>query len=133
MPAAPTLRGRLAVDQLQSTALWPHVTAFYPDGDGCRGVLSPAGRSLLRQDPRFQSGPFSLLHPDIPEPRGDYRSLKGAFGKGSMQLVVCDATGEFWCDVDRYSAYQDVVNILGHTFGEVLPHKLRRVFRWKAA
>lgn len=126
MSAAPTLRGRLAVDQIAQTAVWRYVSNFHTDGDGCRGILAPEGLAQLDRDPHFLSGPFSLLHRDIPEPRLDYRSLKGAFGKGSLQLVVCETTGEFWCDVDRFSAYQDVVNIVGHAFGEVLFPKLFR-------
>lgn len=121
MPAAPTLRGRLAVDQLVASGYFPFVTNFIVDGDGCRGVFSQTARLALAADTRFQSGPFSLLHPDIPEPRRDYRAIKGTFGRGSLQLVVCDTTGEFWCDVDRFSAYQDVVNQIGHLFGEVIP------------
>lgn len=125
-PTAPTARGRLAVDQIARTPFWPHISSFYPDGDGCRGILAPAGQALLDADARFLHGPFSWLHPDIPTPRHDYRAIKGAVGKGSMQIVVSDATGEFWCDIDQFSAYQDVVNLVGHLFGEVIPHWLGR-------
>lgn len=121
MPAAPTRRGRIAVDQLSGLAIWAYISAFYPDGDGCRGILAPAGQAILHADARFQHGPFGLLHPDIPAPRLDYRAIRGAVGPGSLQIVLHPPTGQFWCDVDRFSAYQDVVNQIGHLFGEVIP------------
>lgn len=80
----------------------------------------------LRADTRFMSGIFFGLHRDVGDDLMDFRSFRGALGKGSLQIVLDKKTGRLYADVDRYSAYQDVVNVIGHLFGEVVPHWARR-------
>jgi hypothetical protein len=97
------------------------------DGHGVRGVFDLAVLNVLRSHPDFQEGIWHLLH-DVGERPTEFRSYNGALGKGSLQIAMSQVTGEFEADVDRYNT-QDVVNIFGHLFGEVVPNKLRQWFR----
>lgn len=73
----------------------------------------------LRRDSRFAEGTLHRLHADVGTNLTDFRSHRGAFGKGSLQIVVDLTTGQFYADVDLFSPYTDLVNFMGHT-GEVI-------------
>src|SRR5688572_21238178 len=59
----------------------------------------------LRRDGRFAEGVLHKLHADVGEDLTDFRSYRGAFGKGSLQIVVDLTTGQFYADVDAWSPY----------------------------
>lgn len=82
----------------------------------------------LSSDPRFARGAFHGLHQDVGGKRVDFRSFSGAIGRGSLQLVISRETCRAYADIDKHNPYQDVVSIIGHNFGEVIPHWLKRVF-----
>ena len=98
-------------------------------GPWMHGFFTLAVLDVLKADKRFLSGGLHLLHPEVPRPRCEYRSITGTLGPGSLQIVINTATGCFSADVDCFNIYQDVVNIGGHTFIEVLPHFVQRWFR----
>ena len=81
----------------------------------------------LMIDPRFANGELHKLHKEMGFDLQDFRSYRNTFGNGSLQIVINRQTGAFYADVDGWNPYQDVVNILGHTFGEVVPHWFARV------
>ena len=90
-----------------------------------RFTLSPEGRERLIQDERFLQGPWHLLHADVGPNRRDFRSINGVFGRGSLQIVVSEPSGRAYADVDRHNT-QDLVNIVGHVFGAVIPGWFKR-------
>ena len=94
------------------------------------GWISVAAIPRLRTDARFASGIFHGLHPNVGEPRTDFRSHRHAIDglKGSLQIVVNTDTGRFEADVDAHPAYSDVAGMLAHNFGEVIPNWFKRVF-----
>lgn len=98
-------------------------------GAGWLGRLSLVGVVALRKDERFVEGPLSGMHPEVGEPRTEFRSVRGSLGPGSLQVVVNLQTGVCFLDVDRFSPYDDVVGFVGHT-GEVLSGWGKRVWRW---
>jgi hypothetical protein len=79
----------------------------------------------LRRDRRFNEGMLHRLHADVGNNLTDFRSTRGAFGQGSLQIVVDLTTGTFYADVDLFNPYQDVVNWVGHA-GEVVAGWFRR-------
>lgn len=90
-----------------------------------RGWSYPALLFALRADPRVVEGMLHGLHPEVGEVRTDFRSYRGTFGKGSLQIVVDCRTGRFYADVDQWNPYADVVNWVGHA-GEVIAGWWRR-------
>ena len=93
-------------------------------GPWVTGVLHPVTRVALANDTRYIEGPLGVLH-DVGEPKTEYRSVRGTFGKGSLQVVVNTETGQCILDVDRFSPYDDVVGFLGHAW-EVMRGWFRR-------
>lgn len=81
----------------------------------------------LRADRRFKEGIGHLLHADVGDDRTDFRGHRGEFGKGSLQIVVDKRTGVFYCDVDGWSPYEDVIGLFAHA-GEVIRNRWRRWF-----
>lgn len=73
----------------------------------------------------FAEGVLFGLHLDVGDELTDFRSFRGKFGKGSMQIVLDKRTGRFYADVDLWNPYADLVNFVGHT-GEVLANWFRR-------
>lgn len=96
------------------------------DAATVRGVIALSILPALRADLRFHEGPFHLLHADIPHPRTEFRSYRGTLGPGSMQFVINTDRGLFYADIDKFSPYEDVVGVVGHLFGEVLPHWVKK-------
>jgi hypothetical protein len=80
----------------------------------------------LRADGRFAEGMLYGLHTDVGEDLTDFRSYRGTFGRGSLQIVIDKRTGAFYADIDQWNPYADVVNWVGHAFGEVVPHWFRK-------
>lgn len=75
----------------------------------------------LRKKPEiFQEGSLHRLHADVGKRRADFRSIKGKVCPGSLQVVVDLDSGRFYCDIDAWNPYQDLVNWVGHSFFEVL-------------
>lgn len=75
----------------------------------------------LKEDVFFLEGVGHLLHADVGGDRCDFRSIKGSFGSGSLQIVISRQTWKLYADVDGFSPYDDVVGLVGHFFGEVIP------------
>ena len=89
------------------------------------GTVNSNFISSLRGDERFYEGPFHWLHPEVGHPKTEFREIKVKNRRGSLQVVVNTETSYCHVDIDKYN-YQDVVNIIGHLFGEVLPSFFRR-------
>lgn len=125
-----TVKDHVVLDQLQASGYLSAFTSIHvPDAYSIRGVMPLDVIEQLRHDERFYEDMWNFLHTDIPEPRTGFRSYSGTLGKGSTQIVVCTATGEYYADVDAHNT-QDVANIFGHLFvGKgVVPNWLRRIF-----
>lgn len=105
--------------------------SYAVNGETMLGKATPAFLDKLRADERFACGIFYGLHRDVGEHLEDYRSHYNALGDGSVQIVIDTRTLAVYADVDQFSPYTDVVNIIGHLFGEVVPHALGRLFRRK--
>ena len=73
----------------------------------------------LKADKSFLAGIGHLLHGDVGDDRCDFRSIRGSFGKGSLQIVVSKQTWKLYADIDMFSPYDDVLGFFGH-IGEVL-------------
>ena len=123
-------------EALLAAGLTPYVrtASFDSDRNGkgtITGTVDLRVLTRLREHPHFQCGPWHMLHrDDIGEPCTEFRSLRGAFYPDrSLQVVVNTETGKYHADLDEFSAYADVVNIVGHVFGEVVPNRLKRWFR----
>lgn len=126
-----TLPVSAVCDQLLAAGLGAYVRSCRVDDKGLRGRMDLSVLPTLRADARFVEGPFWGLHRDVGSDPTDFRAHGGSFGKGSLQIVIDQATGEYWADVDRFCPYSDAVGFLGHAFGEVIPGWFRKVFRRK--
>ena len=119
-------RAEEARRQAQRTPyLWPGLVSYQVGpGPTVQGVLHPVTRLALAADERFIEGPLGVLH-DVGSPKTEYRSVRGTFGKGSLQVVVNTVDGRCVMDVDRFSPYDDVVGFFGHAW-EVVRGWFRR-------
>ena len=118
--------------QLEQAGLLPFVRTFDgSDGQSISGTISLFAIRKLEADPRFKSGPLHLMHGEVGAHRIEFRADPGELGKGSLQIVIDKQTGRFHADIDHYSPYTDVVNFVGHAFGEVLPYVFGKLFRRK--
>lgn len=123
-------RAEQACEQLKKSGYLAYVERYRVEGDGCRGTMRLEALQRLTGDTkRFASGVLYGLHEDVGSHLHDFRSFTGQFGTGSLQIVLDDQTGAFWADVDEANPYEDVVNIVHHTFGEVVPHWVQKL--WK--
>jgi hypothetical protein len=114
--------------QLMAAGLHPCCSDLTVHDQHLRFVLSEAGRAQVAADARFLSDPWNFLHLDVgPNLRG-FRSINGSLGWGSLQIVVSEPTGAAYADVDRHNT-QDLVNIVGHLFGSVIPGWFRKLAR----
>src|SRR5688500_9593297 len=115
------------LDQLKASGYLQDFKSHYLDGDRkLYGVVRLGLVDKLKTDARFACGPFHLLHADVGDPRIEFRSHTGKLGKGSLQIVINTDTGTCYADCDRWSPYADLVGVVGHLFGEVLPGLFRR-------
>ena len=111
--------------QVMAAGLHPCCSDLKVGDRHLRFVLNEAGRAQLAQDARFLADPWNFLHLDVgPNLRG-FRSINGSLGKGSLQIVVSEPSGAAYADVDAYNT-QDVVNIVAHLFGGVIPGWFKR-------
>ena len=102
------------------------------DDTSVTGVLNLDAIAMLDADPRFARGGLHHLHVEVGKHRTEFRAHPGEIGTGSLQIVIDTQTGRFYADIDKFSPYTDGVNVIGHTFGEVVPgwlKKIGRVFR----
>ncbi len=72
----------------------------------------------------FRKGWLHNRHKDVGPARIDYRSFRGALGKGSMQIVVSTTTGAVFIDMDEFNPYEDLVSFIGHAW-EVARNRFR--------
>ena len=117
--------------QLFATGYFAYVKTAYTSAGTVYGEVDLALIPLLRNDARFKAGGLHHLHTDVGDDRVEFRGLRRQFGEGSLQIVICREDGQFYCDVDAFSPYDDVVSFGGHS-GEVLHHwgrKLTSPFR----
>lgn len=80
-------------------------------------------------DPNFKQGIFHRLHKHVGPNRTEFRSLRGQFGEGSLQIVVSRETCVLYADCDGWNVYEDLVGVFGHAVGEVAWPKLKGVGR----
>ena len=77
----------------------------------------------------FYEGWLHELHVDVGPNRVDWRARKGAYGVGSLQMVVDalgpQASGRFYADLDAHNPYQGAAPWLGHSW-EVIAGWFRR-------
>lgn len=84
--------------------------------------------AALAQNGNMQQGALHRLHEDIGQKRTEFRGFKNAFGEGSLQIVLGLDTNRFYADVDKFSPYEDVVGIVGHSV-EVIAHFFKKWWR----
>lgn len=72
----------------------------------------------------FRKGCLHNRHKDVGPARLDYRSFRGALGRGSMQIVVSTTTGAVFIDMDRFNPYEDLASFIGHSW-EVIRNRFR--------
>jgi hypothetical protein len=89
------------------------------------GTMALTVVAKLAADERFAQGVLYGLHRDVGNSLTDFRSYRGAFGKGSLQIVIDVCSGECYADVDGWNPYEDVVSWVGHS-AEVVRGWLRR-------
>ena len=81
--------------------------------------------NYLVRHPRFKEAP-AQLHAEVGFPRIEFRSHGGAFGSGSLQVVI-GPTGKFYADLDRWNPLESVEDCVKHNLFEVWwPKWLRR-------
>ncbi len=115
--------------QLAGSGLLGYATEWSWTGHGYEGTFPLWVYDWLMSDTaEFANGVLYGFHTSVGRDLHDFRSFTGTFGDGSLQIVMDRNTGAFYADVDRFNPYQDVVNVFGHVFGEVLPHLFRRIF-----
>ena len=105
--------------QLEAAGLRRYLRAYQFNHGAVTGRMDLLGILRLRALTNVCEGPLHGLHADVGDDRLDFRSDRGAFGPGSLQIVVDRLTGRFYADVDAYSPYMDAVNWFGHA-GEVV-------------
>lgn len=112
--------------QLLLAGAAPYLARIEFQGETVRAIAVPGLVAVLRANDRFIEGLLHGLHGDVGPNRTDFRSIRGSFGKGSLQIVLDPLTGVFYADVDRFSPYDDVVGFVGHA-GEVIRGWWRRL------
>ncbi|MEK6288106.1 MAG: hypothetical protein AABO57_20495, partial [Acidobacteriota bacterium] len=86
----------------------------YFNGGGSFGSAFHVGELQRLGD----TGPFS-----------DFRSFTGSSGLGKRSLQVTFGTLFAYLDTDKFNYRQDLVGFFGHTFGEVLPHLVKKIIK----
>jgi len=115
--------------QLTAAGLSPYLVDTAASEYAVSGRLRIEAINVLRGDPRFASGLLYQLHKDVGKHLTEFRAHPGELGPGSLQIVIDKTTGRFYADIDRFNPYSDLVNSIGHAFGEVVPGWLKKVFR----
>jgi hypothetical protein len=115
--------------QIERAGYLPDFYEYQENGMTLLGVVDVSLIDRLKEDRRFAYGIFYGLHRDVGTDLIDFRSYSGELGPGSLQLVIDKVTGTCYADIDAFNPYQDVVNVIGHLFGEVVWHRVRRLWR----
>jgi hypothetical protein len=115
----------MVLDQLERAGYLRYLLVRSATEKAVRGTMNLAIVAELWRDGRFAQGALHYLHEDVGTHRMDFRSYRGAFGKGSLQIVLDWKTGECYADIDSWNPYEDVVSWVGHA-GEVVRGWLRR-------
>lgn len=115
-------------EQLRLSGCYPYILTAVEVENGIRGKVQLSLINKLKKDGRFLSSPLHALHADVGPNRCEFRSITGAFGEGSMQIVINRDTGAFFADIDKFNPAQDAVGAFGHLFGEVIPNLFRKLF-----
>lgn len=113
--------------QLHMAGLLQFFPTLYVGPSSVSGSVDLRVIDFLRKDDRFLSGILHRLHPEVGEDRVEFRSIRGTFGDGSLQIVIGRDTERFHADVDAFSPYDDLVGFGGHT-GEVAGHFFARLW-----
>lgn len=111
--------------QLEVAGYRNHLSWEQCDDDSLEAWAIGALIPDLRKDTRFQEGLLFGLHRNIGKHLTDFRGFRGAFGKGSLQIVVDKKTGRCYADVDGWSPYADLIGAVMH-MGEVVKHLWRK-------
>lgn len=116
-----------AIAQFRESGYWPWVLKFHTEKTGIRGTIAnpPSFLVTIGANPKFLSGSGWILHKDVGNDLIDFRSIKGVFGKGSLQIVFDKKTGAFWSDVDRFNPYQGLYYQVCHVFLECIPDLIK--------
>ena len=80
---------------------------------------------IVEYDGIFRRGFMHREHRDVGPRRLDYRTDRGTFGDGSLQVVVSRVTGAVFFDMDAFSPYEDITSFVGHSW-EVVRNRFRR-------
>ena len=105
------------------------------DDDSLVGICSTLLRKALledcaQSDRNFKHLGFSPMHGGLG--RDEFRSIKGRYGPGSLQIVIRPVSPSFdawYADIDRFNPLQDVAGFLAHQFGAVIPSFFRDLWR----
>jgi hypothetical protein len=116
------------LSQLERSGYLGDFYEYQQNGETLLGTVDLTIIERLLRDERFANGIFYGLHRDVGADLIDFRSYNGTFGKGSLQLVIDQVTGMCYADLDKFNPYQDVVSVLGHMIGEVIPNRVKRWF-----
>lgn len=107
--------------QLESAGLLNYLSWIEGDDDSIEAWAVAALIPDLRKDKRFVEGWGFWFHRNIGKHLTDFRGLRKAFGRGSLQIIVDKKTGRFYADVDRFSP-TDLIGMIGHSW-EVLSNR----------
>lgn len=117
------------VQYAKAAGLLAYITPETVEDNAITGTMHLTVLERLAKDQRFMRGFLHKLHPEIGTPRTEFRSHTRELHPDlnrSMQVVINTVTGRCHIDTDRFSPYSDVAGFLGHAFGEVIPHWLRK-------
>lgn len=113
-----------AARQLKKAGLWPHLRPEFTQVSEfmVKGIVTNVEAfitTLRARTEEFQQGGLHGMHKHIGPNRTEFRSYRGTFGEGSLQIVVEKDMGRIEADVDAFSPYPDLVGFVGHAW-EVL-------------
>jgi hypothetical protein len=118
-----------AMRQLRRSGYAVFLQHVYCDEACVRGTIKPELLGVLERRLREDCdhgtcGGLHGLHKDVGRNRFEWRSHRGTYGDGSLQIVIGRDTGRVYADIDRFSPYDDLVGFAGHS-GEVIGPKLK--------
>lgn len=101
--------------QLLVSGVAQYLSAVEIASEILHGHASVALVPYLRAHTDFAEGPLHELHRDVGPARHDFRSYRGSFGPGSLQIVYSPVTRQVYADIDQWNPYADVVGYVGHS------------------
>jgi hypothetical protein len=105
----------MVLDQLERAGYLRYLLVRSATETAVRGTIRLVVINMLERDERFAQGALYGLHREVGTHLTDFRGYRGAFGKGSLQLVIDGKTGECYADIDSWNPYEDVVSWVGHS------------------